>query len=341
MADLEDKKVSQLESGTVTSNSVFLDSGNGVSTKVGSQDIANFVGKTHVFSDLNTTSKRLVGAINEVAGSAGKSNLADMDDVNIDDQTLEDGQGLVYDETNDKWVNGTVSGGASVVQKTMAEYTALPSADKMNGTIYKITDKALIYCLDEEYHAVKEITSADYALLSSAEKNNGTLYIITDEETTADDIPYSSGVSVADKLDNVPTFDTLTTSDNNKLLGVSVSGSDISVGAVNPLAYSEGVLTMDNTYIDTTEINNWCRKGNIVEFHLTAKVKSNFTVNNRFAYGLPTPAKTGRMLGISTGNPDKIFRFNLNANGELTHAYSTAVPVANDVIELCGVYICT
>ena len=202
MADLEDKKVSQLESGTVTSNSVFLDSGNGVSTKVGSQDIANFVGKTHVFSDLNTTSKRLVGAINEVAGSAGKSNLADMDDVNIDDQTLEDGQGLVYDETNDKWVNGTVSGGASVVQKTMAEYTALPSADKMNGTIYKITDKALIYCLDEEYHAVKEITSADYALLSSAEKNNGTLYVITDEETTAADIPYSSGVSVADKLDS-------------------------------------------------------------------------------------------------------------------------------------------
>ena len=170
MADLEDKKVSQLESGTVTSNSVFLDSGNGVSTKVGSQDVANFVGKTHAFTGsggLNTTAKTLVGAINEVAGSAGKSNLADMDDVNIDDQTLEggqtiiyddtndewvngdvastlesltdvdidstslaDGQAIVYDETNDKWVNGTVSGGASVVQKTMAEYTALPSSEK-------------------------------------------------------------------------------------------------------------------------------------------------------------------------------------------------------------------
>ena len=50
---------------------------------------------------------------------------------------------------------------------------------------------------------------------------------------TADDIPYSSGVSVADKLDNVPTFNTLTSSDNNKLLGVSVSGSDISVDTVD------------------------------------------------------------------------------------------------------------
>ena len=85
----------------------------------------------------------------------------------------------------------------------MAEYTALPTSDKMNGSIYKITDKALIYCLDEEYHAVKEITSADYALLTSAEKNNGILYILTDEETTAADIPYSAGVSVADKLDAI------------------------------------------------------------------------------------------------------------------------------------------
>lgn len=86
-----------------------------------------------------------------------------------------------------------------------------------------------------EFRRVVELTSAQYTALSSAEKNNGTLYIITDEETTAADIPYSSGVSVADKLDDVPTFDTLTSSDNNKLLGVSVVGSDISVGAVGEL----------------------------------------------------------------------------------------------------------
>lgn len=86
-----------------------------------------------------------------------------------------------------------------------------------------------------EFRRVVELTTAQYEALSSAEQNNGTLYIITDEETTADDIPYSSGVSVADKLDNVPTFDTLTTSDNNKLLGVSVSGGDISVEAVDSI----------------------------------------------------------------------------------------------------------
>ena len=54
-----------------------------------------------------------------------------------------------------------------------------------------------------EFRRVVELTSAQYTALSSAEKNNGTLYVITDEETTAADIPYSSGVSVADKLDSL------------------------------------------------------------------------------------------------------------------------------------------
>ena len=56
-----------------------------------------------------------------------------------------------------------------------------------------------------EFRRVVELTTAQYEALSSAEQNNGTLYIITDEETTADDIPYSSGVSVADKLDSTDT----------------------------------------------------------------------------------------------------------------------------------------
>lgn len=51
-----------------------------------------------------------------------------------------------------------------------------------------------------EFRRVVELTSAQYAQLTPAEQNNGTLYIITDEETTAADIPYSAGVSVADKL---------------------------------------------------------------------------------------------------------------------------------------------
>lgn len=104
-----------------------------------------------------------------------------------------------------------------------------------------------------EFRRVVELTSAQYSALSSAEKNNGTLYVITDEETTAADIPYSAGVSVADKLDNVPTFDTLTSSDNNKLLNVNVSGDVISVGAVKQLHIESGLATAQpNSYVRVT-----------------------------------------------------------------------------------------
>lgn len=54
-----------------------------------------------------------------------------------------------------------------------------------------------------EFRRVVELTSAQYSQLTPAEQNNGTIYVKTDEETTADDIPYSEGVSVADKLDSL------------------------------------------------------------------------------------------------------------------------------------------
>lgn len=182
MADI---KISQMTAGTPDENTLFegaLDGGGGVySTRsVSASALATLLNTTIQYGGLTTSDDTIVGAINEIAQGGG---------------------------------------GASVIQLTMSQYTALPSADKMNGSIYKITDKALIYCLDEEYHAVKEITSADYALLTSDEKNNGTLYIITDEETTANDIPYVQGVSVADKL---ATIQTITVKDYRVTLGTTL-----------------------------------------------------------------------------------------------------------------------
>lgn len=77
---------------------------------------------------------------------------------------------------------------------------------------------------------------------------------------TGSDIPVSDSdsTSVADKLDNVPTFDTLTSSDNNKLLGVSVSGSEISVGAVAPSSLFTShstVLSFSNTKTVFVDVN--------------------------------------------------------------------------------------
>ena len=61
-------------------------------------------------SDLHTTSKTIIGAINELAQGSGQS-LDTLNDVDIDTQILADGQGIVYDATAQKWKNGAVAGG--------------------------------------------------------------------------------------------------------------------------------------------------------------------------------------------------------------------------------------
>lgn len=153
--------IGNLTLGAVDGTSMFEQertvNGSQVSEKVLSSSVANFVGTSHQFAGLSTTAKNLVGAINEAASS----------------------------------------GGASVVQLTQAEYDLLTTEQKMNGSIYKLTDKAIFYCLDEEYHAVKELTSAQYEALTSAQQNNGTIYIQTDAETTGSDIPVSDSDSTS------------------------------------------------------------------------------------------------------------------------------------------------
>ena len=67
-------------------------------------------------SALNTTSKTITGAINELeagGGGGGSSTLAGLTDVDIDDLTLADGQFLVYSSTDDAWVNETIASAES------------------------------------------------------------------------------------------------------------------------------------------------------------------------------------------------------------------------------------
>ena len=138
--------------------------------KMTSAQFGIFLNKDLLFaSDLTTDSKNIIGAINELKAGGGGG------------------------------------GGASVIQLTQAEYTALSTAEKMNGSIYKMTDNAKMYCLDEEYHPVKELTTAQYEALTSAEKNNGTIYIQTDAETTGSDIPVATGETetIAEAIDSL------------------------------------------------------------------------------------------------------------------------------------------
>ena len=125
-------------------------------------------------------------------------------------------------------------GGASTANANIAdEYDSSHTYNTGNRVIY---EGVLYVCNDDN------VTGA----WDSTKWNSATIDEIISALTAAD-IPYSAGVSVADKLDNVPTFDTLTTSDNNKLLGVSVSGDDISVGAVESITPISETVTYTNS----------------------------------------------------------------------------------------------
>jgi hypothetical protein len=88
-----------------------------ISRKVTLNTIATFILNTLKFQTLNTTVKNIIGAINELAQGSGQS-LDTLNDVDIDAQTLTDGQGIVYDATAQKWKNGAVSGGGHTYSTT-------------------------------------------------------------------------------------------------------------------------------------------------------------------------------------------------------------------------------
>lgn len=174
-----------------------------------------------------------------------------------------------------------------------------------NGTDYNISNSQLLELI--KTNTIIPITQANYDLLPSADKNNGAIYIITDGTITADDVEYSSGVSVGDKLDSL---------------------SEV----------TSGVATLDSTYMQSAEINNWTKVGRVVELHLTATVKTDFTSTNTIASGYPPPLTTGRFLGLNTSSNEPI-RIAINSNGAIGHAYSKVNPQATRIIELHLTYI--
>ncbi|WP_405343218.1 hypothetical protein [Ruminococcus sp.] len=201
------KKFTELNAGTIGAGSIFaqaqepaLSGDPFISTKVSATQIANYVAKGQAFTELNNHT--LIEAI-------------------------------------------TGGSGAGTVILTMAQYLALTPAQQTDGHIYVISDFACLFCYGRQYRAMQKLTQAQYNQLSSAEQNDGTLYIITDAATSIGDVDDVdlTGLAAGNILRAVsdgqggiifkPFVFNVTTSDNNKLLGVSVSGSDISVEAVS------------------------------------------------------------------------------------------------------------
>lgn len=82
--------------------------------------------------------ERVAGLKYGGGGSGGASALANLSDVDVETTPPTDGQVLMYDDTNDKWVNGTVSGGTTVVANPQETATATLTKLKVGDTVYEL-----------------------------------------------------------------------------------------------------------------------------------------------------------------------------------------------------------
>lgn len=142
---MADKKISEMETASVINNDDNLElshSVNGGFTSVKASILAiatKILTAINFTSALQTTDKTVLGAINEVAqGGGGSSTLDGLTDVEIDDTTLADGQALVYDGTEEKWVNGQSGGGTTVVANPSGTATTDLEKLQVGNDIYSI-----------------------------------------------------------------------------------------------------------------------------------------------------------------------------------------------------------
>ena len=129
-----------------------------------------------------------------------------------------------------------------------------------NGDDFKITNQQLLDLI--KTNTVIPLTQADYDDLTPAEKNNGSIYIITDASITADDIEYSSGVSVGDKLDSLDNLFLTQTYTATKTVNangvVALLGSDMGYNSI-PTGYTPIVYT----FACTNSNDLFCNLNNI------------------------------------------------------------------------------
>ena len=198
-----DKKISELDQALQINNDAVFpisqdNGGTDTTYKVSITQLSSEVGEDQTFSNLQTSSKKLVGAINELyqgGGGGGSSTLAGLSDVDIDDQTLSDGQVLKYDSAEDKWVNDDVgAGGHTIVaddgtdlaQRANLQFIGAYSEDNSGDDT-------------TEVNVVRNMTKAQLEQLSADEKTG---FINTTDETSqiyATSIPISSSDSTNTK----------------------------------------------------------------------------------------------------------------------------------------------
>lgn len=170
LGDLDDVNLDNLSNGqTLYYNSTTGEWVNGDSYELPIAS-ANVLGGIKVGANLSIDENGILSATD-----TNTDELSELTDVDIDDQTLADGQVLKYDGASQKWKNGTGgSGGAS----SMSDLTDVDIDDQTldAGQVLKwdaVNEKWVNE--DEAGGTISiELTKAEYDALSSAEKNDPT-----------------------------------------------------------------------------------------------------------------------------------------------------------------------
>lgn len=190
-------------------------------------------------SDISNIKNQLITIANEISLLHSASNIEVTSGVSVDDVL----NSLEQNKQDNLTAGNNVSiSSDNVISAVDTTYTAGNNVSISSDNVISATDT--VYGAGDGIDITNNVIAVDPATANIKAAN----------------VEYLSSVSVADKLDNVPTFDTLTTGDNNKLLGVSVSGSDISVGAVD----SQGAFEYQTKTLTYNGINFvFTRRGHV------------------------------------------------------------------------------
>lgn len=310
-----DKKISELDQALQINNDAVFpisqdNGGTDTTYKVSITQISSEVGEDQTFSNLQTTSKKLVGAINELyqgGGGGGSSTLAGLNDVDIDDQTLSDGQVLKYDSAEDKWINDDVgAGGHTIVADDGTDLT-------QRANLQFIGAYSEDNSVDDttEVNVVRNMTKAQFDLLTADEKTG---FINTTDETSqiyATEIPMSAldSDTVAEKLD-----EKVDTADYTAELLPIESGSSTNTKDYIDSGLSGKADKTSAVYIATYSFNKT----------INATTQTTYALG-RTDFNLPANA-----VAVSTFLCENIAN-SVNAGGLVYSAYVN--PTANNVVE--------
>lgn len=157
-------------------------------------------GKIYLYDKTNTVDPATGKfRVFEGGGSGGASNLADLEDVLL--TALADGQTLVWDDTEEKWVNSSVIAN----KQDKLQFTTLPEpTSELVGKIYQFTGTTTALYTHGYWYECKEISSGTYSWVETS--GGGTDYTagdgidITDDTISIDPMPAEDMDDVIDEL---------------------------------------------------------------------------------------------------------------------------------------------